>query len=365
MYFDFAKAFDSVSHPKLMFKLSYLGLPDNLLQTINSFLLGRSQRVSIDNVLSETLPVCSGVPQGSVLGPILFLIFVNDLTESVLPSSISKVFTDDLKLFHIVRSDADVAVLQSNVDAVWQWSVDWQLAISVKKCSVIDYGRSGSTVATHLNNYVLPVMSSVTDLGVIFNCTLSFTDHIACIVNRAKIRCNMLYRCFITMSANFLVKGFISYIRPILEYCCQVWSPVKRADIDLIESVQRNFTKRLTNLKHMPYSERLTTLGLRSLEERRLRLDLVFCFNILHSFNCITPADIGIILSTCSTRGHALKLTVLHSNVTSRANFFANRVVCVWNGLPHHVIVCESTAAFKRSLDKVDLSNFVTQFDYA
>ena len=362
VYFDFAKAFDSVSYSKLIFKLSHLGLPNNLIKTINSFLVDRTQRVCIDNILSEALPLISGVPQGSVLGPVLFLIYINDLTKVLSPDCISKLFADDLKLFHVFNCAADFVSLQSNVDAVWKWSVDWQLPISVKKCSVVDYGKTSCDLTLLLNNQKLPTLAGVTDLGIVFTDSLSFSNHIVYIVNRAKIRCNMLYRCFVTKQIHFLVKGFTTYIRPVLEYCSQVWSPTKRADIDRLESVQRNFTKRLPGFKNMAYADRLVALGLHSLEERRLRLDLVFCFNILHAFNCVIPTDIGLVLAASSTRGHVLKLSVMHANVTLRVNFFANRIVGVWNALPSYVIESEHTTTFKRNLDKVDLSSFVTQF---
>ena len=124
----------------------------------------------------------------------------------------------------------------------------------------------------------------------------------------------------------------------MLEYASQVWSPSKITDIELLESVQRYFTRRLPGMRTLSYSDRLRTLGLKSLEERRLYLDLVFCYTCLNDLNGITPADIGLVVSQLPTRGHDFKLTTFHSEITVRSNFFANRVVKVWNSLPSSVI---------------------------
>ena len=146
-----------------------------------------------------------------------------------------------------------------------------------------------------------------------------------------------------------------------MEYCSQIWSPVKISDIELLESVQRNFTKRLPNLKHLSYSDRLRLLKLRSLEERRLLLDLIFCFNTLHGFNNLNPSDIGFVVSSLSTRGNSLKLSILHSNVTPRANFISCRIAPVWNYLPDEVVQCTKPCQFKRKLHLLDFSNFLVQ----
>src|SRR4030088_2241731 len=141
VFFDFAKAFDSVSHPKLLHKLSCFGLPVNLLKSIESFLSNRYQAVRVANTMSSTMPVCSGIPQGSVLGPLLFVIFVNDLPDCLSADAKSKLFADDLKLIQCLHSSDDLEVLQSNVNSVLKWSTDWQLPIALHKCAVIIYGK--------------------------------------------------------------------------------------------------------------------------------------------------------------------------------------------------------------------------------
>jgi len=352
----FAKAFDSVSHPKLLSKLSSLCLPQLLLKTLASFLNDRSQVVRVETAVSAPLHLNSGVPQGSVLGPILFVIFINDFPKCLSNNSRALLFADDLKLFQSIVSAVDMVVLQSNVDAILNWSLIWQLPIAIKKCAIINYGNAVYPLSVNVGAQVLPVLNNVTDLGIIFSSSLSFTDHICDIVKRAKARYNMLFRCFASRNCTYLVKGFICYVRPLVEYCSQVWSPTKISDIDMLESVQRSFTKRLPGMKLLSYPNRLAQLHICSLEERRLRLDLVFCYNVLHGFNCLNPTDIGLVVSSLPTRGHNLKLTTLHSNVDARASFFSNRVAPAWNALPNAVVICTDTTSFKRLLNKIDFT---------
>ena len=190
---------------------------------------------------------------------------------------------------------------------------------------------------------------------------LSFSKHISDIVGRAKQRCNIMFRCFIIKDTAVLIKAFNSYVRPILEYCSQVWSPTNISDIELLESVQRNFTKRLPGLKLVCYAECLSILRLCTLEEGRIILDLMFCFNCLLGHNSINPSSIGLCVSSSNTRGNRFKLSILHSDVTSRSNFLANRIASVWNSLPDSIFDSQCPLTFRRKLGSLVLSHFIKQ----
>ena len=265
-----------------------------------------------------------------------------------------------------MKSHEDLACIDRNISAVFNWANTWQLPIAINKCSIVDYGRS-KLVPNDINSdpsldlASLPRLNQVTDLGVLFSASLSFSDHIHAITTKAKQRSNLIFRCFLTKNVSVLVKGFNNYVRPILEYASQVWSPCRLSDIELLESVQRNFTKRLFGMKNLSYMERLSALGLRSLEERRLMLDLVFCYNCLHGFTNVLPSEIGLELSSLSTRGHNYKLSVPHADVTSRKNFFSNRIAKSWNSLPFGLVNSTNTLSFKRGLKATDLSKFLIQ----
>jgi hypothetical protein len=273
-------------------------------------------------------------------------------------------YADDLKVCQNLMDMDDLASFQHNLNSIWKWASDWQLPIAIKKCSILDFGKcvlDPEQSYLYLNGNRLPIGESVTDLGILFSSKLSYSEHITSIVGRAKQRSNLIFRCFVAAEIFYLLKGYICYVRPIVEYCSQVWSPTKLSDIERLESVQRSFTKRLPGLRSMTYKDRLTHLNLCSLEERRLKHDLTFLFNSLHNFNNINPTQIGLTISTATTRGHAYKLTINHSSVSARSNFFSNRIAHAWNSLPEFAAYSTSTVQFKSQIEKVDFTPFLVQ----
>jgi len=185
---------------------------------------------------------------------------------------------------------------------------------------------------------------------VVFDSNLTFTPHIAKVVAKAKQKLFLLFRCFGTKDIDSLINGYKYYVLPVLEYGSPIWSTIKVSDIEAIESVQRKFTKKIKGKKDMPYWDRLTSLGLQSLELRRLKADLLLCFNSLQGLNYLNHSDIGIRLNSNRTRGHKYKLIV--------DRFFGNRVIRAWNSLPPEVAEAISPAAFKIGISKINLSDF-------
>ena len=238
-FFDFAKAFDKVSFPKLMFKLNRIGIRGNLLNCISSFLNNRSQSVRVGSALSSPQPVISGVPQGSVLGPILFLIFINDVTDFLTPDVKSKLFADDLKSYVRLSNDTDASVFSLTLKKISEWARVWQLPLSTSKCCYMlisnrcDLIRESFT----LNEVELEGASEVKDLGILFTKNLNFTNHITSIIGKAKQRLFLIHKSFITCDPAALIKAFKVCLRPLLEYCSQVWSPHHITEISRTESV--------------------------------------------------------------------------------------------------------------------------------
>jgi len=155
-----------------------------------------------------------------------------------------------------------------------------------------------------------------------------------------------------------LLRAFVVYVRPIVECNSIIWSPYSKQDVDLIEKVQRRFTKRLRNLKHLPYDERLAKLGLPTLELRRLHLDLIFCYKIVFGYVSVNFDDFFTLSTVCSTRGHKYKLYKSRCSSRVRQTFFVERVINVWNSLPPSVNF-KSLATFRRTVSCVDFSNFL------
>ena len=222
------------------------------------------------------------------------------------------------------------------------------------------YGHRDNHKATFtINDVPLATPNIVTDLGVIVDPDLKFNVHISEIVVRAKQRAAIIHRCFLSRKVGNLVLAFKTYVRPLLEYASQIWNPYLNYLIEQIESVQRSFTKRLPGFVNLTYAERLTNLKLQSLEHRRLLSDLAMCFNIVHGYCALRFDDFFTFSTNPVTRGHSLKLTIPLCKSNIRKNFFAVRVIPIWNSLPQQIVSSKSTASFKKRISTYDFSLFL------
>jgi len=354
IYLDYAKAFDSVVHQKLLAKLSCYGINGQLLTWIKSFLTGRTQYVIIAGSYSHTCCVISGVPQGSVLGPVLFIVFVNDICKVVCDGVTVKLFADDTKLYSVINTAADHDNLQSCLSAIYNWSAHWQLTLSPSKCSVLHVSPTQASNYRFCNYYVndavLPSVDCVTDLGVSYDNKLRCAPHIDKIVSRASLRSKLILNCFQSRNPSLLIRAFCTFVRPTLEYCSVVWSPGFKKDISRIEAVQRRFTKRLAGLRNMPYCDRLNYLNLDSLTNRRVKSDLLMCYKILHGYVDVDISSFFARVTGGVTRGNDMKLYKSRLYSVRDGNFFCNRVINVWNSLPSDVVNASSVGIFKRRL---------------
>ena len=207
-YIDYAKAFDSVSHAKLLIKLRACGIAGNLLKWIESFLSNRSQQTRIGATLSNSILLSSGVIQGSVLGPLLFLLFINDISSVLCDSCCTcKLYADDLKLYTKLKINEDSCVLQNKLQVLYDWSNTWQLRISHKKCAVMMVPRHPD-ICLKLGNESTPFVNEFKDLGVVINSNVKFNAHINTIVARASSRANLIHKCFISKDVQTLVHAF-------------------------------------------------------------------------------------------------------------------------------------------------------------
>ena len=263
-YADFFKAFDSVSVPKLVFKLSLLNICKPVLDCIESLLNNRMQCVKVGSALSNPRPVKSGVQQGSVLGPLMFLLFITDIHNYLPYNAISKLFADDFKSY--IAADCCINTNDFNliITAVQRWADAWQLPLSIDKCKwmIMSNKLVKSTVDFSDLNVKLDETSEFVDLGVTFNSKLNFSSHISLIIAKAKQRLYLLRKCFTSCNENALVEAFKTYVIPLLEYCCSVWSPSSLSDILRLEAIQRSFTRSLYCCQSLSYKERLCRCNL-------------------------------------------------------------------------------------------------------
>ena len=347
IYLDFAKAFDSVAHERLLQKVSAFGIRGSVLSWIRNFLTGRRQYVSINGESSSWKDVLSGAPQGSVLGPILFILYINDLPEIV--SSIVKIFADDTKLYN---KDSNCDIIQQDLDALFTWAEIWQLRFNVKKCKTIHYGRNNEGYQYTLNFEDIETASEEKDLGVTFQQDLKFSGHIAEKVNKANSVLSLIVRTFDYIEKESFILLYKALIRPVVEYGNAIWHPFLRKDIESVEKVQKRATKLVPELKDLTYIERLKRLKLPSLAHRRRRGDMIQTFKIVKGLEDIPTERFFKFCKQSSTRGHSLKLEKPRCRTTTRQQHFSQRVINDWNSLPERVVAAKDVNAFKTRIDQ-------------
>ena len=356
IYLDFSKAFDSVPHKRLLLKLKGYGIQEQLLSWITDFLSDRRQRVKVNGSYSSWHNVLSGVPQGSVLGPILFVIFINDMPENLVSHLL--MFADDAKVFRLLQSGNDCVILREDLSKLDSWSKEWCMQFNINKCKVMHLGSNNENenyyLSTNLNEQLLLKKSeNEKDLGVVIEPNLCFTLRTETQVNKANQILGMIRRTFDYLDLPTFKTLFTTLVRPHLEYCFSACAPLYLKDKRLLESVLRRATAMLPGLKQFSYSERLFVIGLPSMRYRQERGDMIQVFKLLNNFYDIdTQQIIPLQHQGLSTRGHPFKLKKQHSRLNVRKNFFTNRVVDQWNSLPTETVISPSLNAFKNNLDK-------------
>lgn len=350
LHLDLSKAFDRVPHSGLLMKLESYGLGGSVLKCLSSFLTGRRQRVQVGSTFSAFLPVTSGVPQGSVLGPLLFLLYVNDLHDTDIRSDVF-MFADDIKLvMKVPLSDSSFSsldVLQDDLLRVHRWCSTWLLKLNITKCACLHFGFDNPCRNYLLDDVLIKNVDSISDLGVIVAKNLKPSDQCLKACARARKMLAVIKLAFKFLDIITLTQLYKSYVRPLLEYCSIVWCPFYVKDIDLLENVQRRFTRILPDFREAPYKDRLVSYNLLSLYARRLLLDLTYVFKIIHGHIDVDANLFFSINTDTRTRGHEFKLKCKHSRLSIRQFWFSVRVVPVWNDLPSSCVRATSVASFK------------------
>ena len=307
VYLDLKKAFDTVPHRRLLWKLkNYGGVQGKLLEWMEDYLTGRRMSTVVRGVESSWREVTSGVPQGSVLGPIMFVVYVNDMVEGI--KSYINLFADDAKIMRKVINIEDCRKLQEDLDRIYKWSQDWEMVFNAKKCHVMELGKGKNRPSGiyRMGEGVLQKVSEERDLGVVVQDSLSPEKHINRITGNTYRTVKNMRLAFQYMDENMLKKLIEAIIRPQLEYGATIWSPHHKKYIRKIESIQRVATKMVISLERLTYDERLQRLGLPTLEERRERGDLITVYKHMTGMEKLDRED-WMVWDDREGRGHGEK----------------------------------------------------------
>lgn len=295
IYSDLSKAFDKVSHSKLLLRLRHIGVDGTLLNWLKSYLSNRHMWVRVNNDFSKCYPCSSGVPQGGVLSPILFVIYCVDLPEKLKTHTSVRIqlYADDIKVYGIYGKDNRHEIHKALSDSIWrlmEWTEMWELPVNLSKTYGVHFGRDQGMQYGY-KDIVFKHCEEVKDLGVHISNSLDFRPHVESITRKALRSVFFIFRNIHSNDISIFLRLYNAYVLPQLEYFCQVWNPCGNKRLQSqIEKVQRTFTRilmyRTFNLRYpnspTSYSSRLQIFGLKSLLFRRVFSDLVLCFRILH-----------------------------------------------------------------------------------
>ena len=349
IYLDFQKAFDKVPHQRLLLKLKAHGIGDSITDWIEQWLTDRRQRVVVDGEVSNWKSVLSGVPQGSVLGPILFLIYINDLDDSI-TSNVLK-FADDTKLFRKVNTDGDKQHLQNDLDRLVKWSEKWQMLFNFGKCKCLHTGHGNLNVNYKMGDTVLGTTVKEKDLGVTISADMKVSEQCGIAASKGNQILGLIRRNITYKGKKLIIPLYKAIVRPHLEYCIQAWRPYRKKDIDTLERIQRRATKMIPELRDLSYEERLKECGLTTLETRRLRGDQIEVFKILNGYEIIDRNMFFSLKKDSRTRGHEVKLVKDQCRLDIRKHSFSQRTINEWNKLSTDCVTASSVNMFKNKVD--------------
>ena len=352
---DFSKAFDKVAHEKLLLKLHHYGIRGDTQKWIKDFLDKRKQAVVINGINSEKIPVSSGVPQGSVLGPILFLAYINDLPEQV--KSRVRLFADDTALYLAISSTTESEVLQTDLASLEQWEKMWDMQFNPSKCQVLQITKKAKPLNTKyiLHNVELESVPAAKYLGVTIADDLSWSKHIDITTKKANQTLGFLKRNIRVHNKDLKSVAYKTLVRPQLEYASTVWYPHTTTDINKVEAVQRRAARWAT--RDYRYTSSVTAmlkdLNWRPLDQRRIDSRLVMMYKVTYDLVAIPASDYLVRNTRTSRHIHPLAYRQIQTLKDYYRFTFFPRTIIHWNALPANIPTLPTLAQFSGAVCRV------------
>ena len=286
---DLSKAIDLVPHQRLLSKLCHYGITGKLHNWIQNFLRMRTQQVILDGVSSSSITITSGVPQGTVLGPLLYILYLNDLPEGI--SSQVCLLADDCILYREINTLNDCQDLQKDINTLCNWESKWQMKFNIDKCYImhVTHKRNPLLMTYNMNDRPIKVTASHTYLGIGINNMLSWAEHISNTVSKANKVLGLLRRNLYSCSHFVKETAYKSLVRPSLEYCSSIWDPYHQEYKNKLESFQRRAARFVCQdfRRQSHVSDMLRDLNWKTLEDRRKISRLTLLYKSVHNIVAI------------------------------------------------------------------------------
>ncbi len=323
-YLIFLNAFVTVPHVRLMKKLAKYGIIGKIHNWIYQFLHYREQSIVIEGVASDPVTVLSGIPQGTVLGPILFLCFINDLPATV--NLQTRLFADDCLMYRPINCIEDQQALQQDLQNLTDWAATWGMRFNAQKCYILRIARAKTPMEFfyQLSGHILEEVDSSPYLGVQISNDLTFSTHIDHTVTKANRTLGFLRRNLRHCPKPLKETAYISMVRSVLEYGATVWSPYLEKDKSALESVQRRAARFVNRDYHRESSvtKMLEELGWADLEERRREARLILLFKVTKGLVAINQSEYLIPQTTRTRKTNSQNFQYHHTNTRQFANSF-------------------------------------------
>jgi hypothetical protein len=350
---DFSKAFDKVPHNRLIHKICHYGIRGALAEWLRSFLTNRTQCVVVDGQSSAAADVLSGVPQGTVLGPLLFLLYINDLPEKL--ESSCRLFADDCLVYSDISSSADTEILQRDLQKLEKWQNDWLMSFNPKKCSTITFATRDPPKREYtFCGETLKSEDSTTYLGVQLANNLSWNNQTQNAVTKAQKVLGLVRRNLWNCPEKVKTTAYQALVRPHLEYAVGAWCPYRMKNVKAVERIQvqaARFCKRNYSREKGTVTGILEELGWATLEDRRTIHNLTLMYKIRNKLLEVTM-DGKLAHNPRKTRGHNQKYHEPAARLDVYKNSFFPSTIKLWNKLPSLVAEAKTLGTFKSSLQE-------------